>query len=90
MDDQVYLNIDYTREIVKKFISSYEKMRDKLYYPVKTPLDDLVCPICGGRYKRRDKSKHSKGQKHQKLEPVVLCGNKPPYLEFKKVYDIST
>lgn len=71
-------------DIVNKFIFSYERMRDIIHFPVKTPTDDLICPICGGRYKRRDKSKHSKRKKHKSMLPLVLEGKVFPLLEWEE------
>lgn len=75
---------EYRNEIINKFIIAYEKMRDKIHFPIKTPVDDLVCPICGGRYKRRDKSKHSKRKKHKVMLPLVLDGKVYPTLNWEQ------
>ncbi len=74
----------YRSEIINKFIIAYEKMRDSIHFSVKTPIDDLVCPICGGRYKRRDKSKHSKRKKHKLMLPLVLGGKVFPTLDWEE------
>lgn len=73
------------KTFVSNYISAYEKMRDKLHFPVKTPIDDLICPICGGKYKRRDKSKHCKRKKHRQLLPLVLEGKLMPTIAWEEV-----
>lgn len=75
---------EYKSDIITKFIVAYERMRDKIHFPVKTPTDDLICPICGGRYKRRDKSKHAKRNKHKKMLPLVLEGRVFPSMEWEE------
>jgi len=75
---------------ISNYIRAYEKMRDKLRFPVRTPIDDLICPICGGHYKRRDKSKHSNTKKHKKLLPLVLEGKMMPIIAWEEVEDYES
>lgn len=67
---------------VSDFLTAYEKMRDILYFPQKSPMDDLTCVICNGYYRRRDKSKHAKGKKHKLMLPLILSGTVTPYIEW--------
>ena len=73
---------DQKEKVISNYLASFEKMRDRIHFPTKTPKDDLVCPICGGHFKRRDKSKHSKGKKHKQMLPLILSGRVMPYVEW--------
>lgn len=74
---------------IVRYIKAYEKLRDKLIYPIKTPLDDINCPICGGKYKRRDKSKHAKRKKHGVMMKEILKGKLMPIIEWDDVIEVS-
>jgi hypothetical protein len=69
-------------ESIVQFIKSFERMRDKIHHPIKTPLDPLICPICAGKYRRRDKSKHASGKKHNRMLKMVHSGKVNPILEW--------
>jgi hypothetical protein len=73
---------DQKEASINSYILAFEKMRDRIHFPVKTPKDNLQCPICGGHMKRRDKSKHSKGKKHRQMLPLILSGKVMPYIEW--------
>jgi hypothetical protein len=79
------LNIDKKVEVIARFIEGYERMRDKLHFPVKTPLDKLICPICGKKYTRKNKAVHAKRRLHKKMLKYVLEGTVMPYIEWSNV-----
>lgn len=62
--------IEKRPKICNSLIREYqEETSDE--YDVRKPTDDLKCVVCGGKFKRRDQSKHKKTKKHRKkLEEI--------------------
>jgi len=70
---------------VSDFLGAYERLTDAQFFPIKSPHDDIICVVCGGAYKRANRSKHCKGKRHLRDLSLILDNKVHPYLDWQEI-----